>query len=326
MPGGALSGAALTAWANQLRDDFMVNVTTGTSGSGSERGLGSVLQLLSDNEVSGSPSRFFREGSIRAVIFVSDEDDQTMDIPASPPSDFSPFSYYQCDQAGLVSLNGAAPVTGMNGYCCTTPGNNCRYGAEGTSCSPKTVDGFTYTPSLCPRADKLIPVASVKAQLDSFFLGLDGHASTDANYLVVTITPTTAASIQQMQADRNTEDMAATGFKLVSTDRADRYIELGNLVGNGSLTMDMGSTDYTPLLDSIGLAIVNKMAVYTLQRAPTAQEEMIVKVIHGDSSFTVVPATDYVVNGKTIVLDTDVVLSLAASDRISINYQPKTAF
>ena len=30
----------------------------------------------------------------------------------------------------------------------------------------------------------------------------------------------------------------------VAVDRADRYIELGNLVGNGSLAMDIGENDY----------------------------------------------------------------------------------
>lgn len=325
MPSSPLTGAALTAWTQQLKDDFEINLTTGTSGSGSERGLSSLLQMLNDNEPTGSPTKFFRPGSVRAIIFVSDEDDQSTEIPASPAAGFNPFTYYKCDQAGLIALNGAAAVTGMYGYCCTDPTKQCSMGDEGTTCAPKTVDGFTYTPSVCPREDKLIPVASVKSQLDSFFQGLDG-ASAESNYFVVTITPMTGASIQQMQADRTTEDMAATGFKMTSTDRADRYIELGNLVGNGSMAMNMAANDYSPLLESIGQAIVNRIASYTLARAPTSQEEMIVTITHGDSTSTVVPATSYTISGKVITLNSTVVLGLAATDKISINYQPKTAF
>ena len=58
------------AWTTQLINDFTVNITTGTVGHGSERGIQSVLELLSQNE--GTASALFRPDSLRGIIFVSD--------------------------------------------------------------------------------------------------------------------------------------------------------------------------------------------------------------------------------------------------------------
>ncbi len=323
MPGSPLSGSALTAWTNKLVDDFMINVSTGTAGHGSERGLGSVLQLLNDNE--STSTAFFRPGSLRGIIFITDEEDQTMDIEASPPAGFNPYTHYACDQAGLVALNGAGPITGAGAYCCT--GGSCRFGAEGITCPSKTVDGYTYTPSVCPVSAKLTPVANVKAQLDTFFSALDAVAGTGPNYFVVSLVPLSGTSIQALQAARNADDIAAGGFKTVATDRGDRYIALGNLVGNGSMAMELNSTDYTPILNAIGDAIISKKSTFTLARAPTAQEDMIVKVVHADGSETVIPSTKYTISGKSIIItDSAIVLSFSATDKVSINYQPKTAY
>lgn len=321
MPSSQLDETGLTAWTQQLAKDFMINVSTGTTGHGSERGFGSLLQMVQDNE--SAPSRFFRSGSVRAIIFVTDEDDQTLNIEASVPSDFTPYTHYRCDQASLVAMNPSANITGASGFCCDTPGNNCRFGSEGISCSSKTVDGHTYTLSVCPVESSLKPVTEVKSSLDSFFLGLDGADATKPGYMVITITPLTGVAIQNLQSARNADDTAAGGFHTVATDRGDRYIELGNQVGNGSLSFNMADNDYSPILDSIGMAIVTKMGTFTLARAPTAQEDMIVKVVHADGSSTVIPSSDYVISGKDIIIDSDVVLGFASTDRISINYQPK---
>ncbi|MCM2278511.1 MAG: hypothetical protein NDJ89_10595 [Oligoflexia bacterium] len=325
MPSGKLSEAELTAWTNRLVDDFMINVTTGSVGHGSERGLGSMLQLLDDNET--SESAFFRPDSLRGIVFVSDEDDQTLSLDASPAADFNPYSSYRCDQASLVALNGAAPVTGSNGFCCSNPSNNCRFGAEGTSCAAKTVDGFTYTLSVCPREDKLMPVSEVKSRLDSFFAQLDGGTADTGSYFVVSIVAATGEAIQSLQASRDHDDTVAGGFHTFAVDRGDRYIELGNLVGNGSLTLNIADPDYSPILDAIGAAIIAKKSTFYLDRAPTGSEDMLIKVLHADGTSTVIPADKYVISGKTIVItDQNLVLSLAATDQISINYQPKTVY
>jgi hypothetical protein len=313
------------AWKNQLIRDFVVNITTGSVGSGSERGLSSLLQVITDNEGSGSPSKFFRKDSLRGIIFVSDEEDQSMDIPASPPPGFSPFSYYKCDQASLLSKNAAAKITGPGGYCCTTPGNNCTYGANGTSCSAKTVDGHTYTIGLCADNTKLIPVSSVKSQLDSFFQNLDVVTTDNKSYFVASIVPTTAASIQAMQAMRNSDDITVGGISMDSIDRGDRYIELVNLVQNGSMSMDIGANDYSPILDQIGLTIIQKKSVFTLARAPSGEEDMLVFVKHADGSQTLVHNSKYTVSGNILTItDLDFAMSLKATDQLVVDYQPKS--
>ncbi len=311
------------AWRQQLLENFMINVSTGSAGQGSERGLGSLLRMLGDNE--GTASAFFRKDSLRGIIFISDEDDQTMIIPDPVPAGFKPQSYYACDQASLVAMNGSAPITGANGVCCV--GAGCTYGAEGTSCAAKTVDGYTYNISVCARPDKLVPVADVKTQLDNFFLTLDGPAATATNYFVTSIVALTGQAIQDLQAARGVEDVAVGAIKTHAVDRGDRYLELGNLVGNGSLAMNIAATDYSPLLDAIGQSIIDKKSTFVLGRAPTGEEDMIVSILHADGSVTVIPADKYVINGKSLIItDSDLILNLAASDKIVINYQPKTVF
>jgi hypothetical protein len=325
MPPAGMDPSQLPTWTSGLLNDFIINVTTGSAGHGSERGLGSVLQLLSDNETTANA--FFRAGSTRGIIFVSDEDDQTMPLPSTGSSSFTPWTHYMCDQSSLVTMNGAGPVTGANGICCTAPGNNCRFGSEGTSCPAKTVDGFTYTISICPVASDLMAVSDVKAQLDSFFLNLDGPQATTPNYFVTSIVALTAQAIQDLQASRGEDDTMAGGLKTIATDRADRYIALGNLVGNGSLAMNMDDPDYSAILDSIGQAIIQQKSTFTLSRAPTSSEDMIIEVLHADGTTTVIDSTEYSINGKQVTItDLNLVLGFSSTDKISINYQPKTVF
>lgn len=143
----------------QLTDAFKINVSVGSVGGGSERGFESVSQMLYDNEGSGSASKFFREDSLRGIIFVSDEDDQSMSV-ASPygypkksngstaysQSELEPFSGYYCDLPTLndtdndelqgpgVSFdvsNVSSAYETNNGYCCTTGSGatGCKYQA-----------------------------------------------------------------------------------------------------------------------------------------------------------------------------------------------------
>lgn len=319
MPNSPLTGAALTNWTQGLVNDFVVNATTGAAGSGSERGLQSVLQVLTDNEIAGNPSKFFRQGAVRGIVIVSDEDDQTMVVDSPVPAGYQPFTHYQCDSASLTALNGAATA---NAYCCT--GGSCPFGTEGTSCQSKTIDGYTYTIGICPNPAKLVPVATIKTQLDNFFLGLDGAGATDPNYFVAVITPLTGATLQALHAMRVTDDTNVGQIKNHASDRGDRYIQLANLVGNGSMSLDIGANDYSPLLDQIGQAIILKKSTFPLTRIPTGQEDMIVTLIHADGSSTIIPSTKYTISGSNIVItDQSLVLSFAATDKINVNYQPK---
>jgi hypothetical protein len=274
-------------WVNQITQNFIINASVGTAGSGSERGLGSVLQMLSDNET-GSTS-FFRPGSVRVIIFLSDEDDQTQQLPSNPAAGFGPFTGY----AG--------------------------------NCSPKTVDGYTYTVSSCPDPTQLTPVASIKSQLDTFFSQLDGSPTTPPNYLVVPIIALTGASIQALQLARKADDIAATGTTNVAVDRGDRYLTLMNLVGQGSFAADIGSSDYSQVLDNLGTTIAQRRSIYTLSRTPGAMEDLQVTIIHADGTSSVIPPTGYTVVGTTLsITDLNLILSFTAGDHIQVYYQPKS--
>ncbi len=317
---------ANAAWSAQVQKNFIINASVGSSGSGSERGLSSMLQLLADNET--STTAFFRPGSTRGFIFLSDEDDQSLQIPNPIPSDFSPEWGYLCDQASLKALNGnSSLVDGSGGLCCSDPTLGCRFGSRGTTCSSKTVDQFTYTLGVCVDPTLLIPVSAVKTQIDAFFRTLDGSSTSDPNYFVASIVPTSGTAVQAIQNSRQSIDSTVGTLNVVEADRSDRYLQLGQLVGGGSLALDISSSDYSPVLDAIGQAIVQKMSTFNLARSPTSKEEMIVSIIHQDSSASVVPNQLYIISGKTLTFsDQNFVLGLAANDRVSISYQPKTAY
>lgn len=288
LPPKGVAGDAV--WTEQLIRDFRVNVTTGTSGHGSERGLSSLTQLLADNETGAQP--FFRQGSLRVIVFVSDEEDQSLEIPASPHAGFNPWSDYLTD------------------------------------CPVKTVDDHSYQLSKCPDPSKLIPVESFKTRLDTFFRNLDlAQADAPANYFVVSIVPLTGAAIQALQAAREPEDTATGNYGNVAVGRGDRYLALGTMVGNGSLSMNIADSNYSPILEEIGRTIIEKKSTFTLKREPLAAEEVLVTIRHADGSETVIPADKYVVSGKSLLItDSSIVLGLQHTDQIIINYEPKTVY
>jgi len=178
-------------------------------------------------------------------------------------------------------------------------------------------------------AASLLPVDDAKDAMDQFFSTLDGTDGSNPNYFVVSIVANTGASIQALQAARDADDIAAAVTKLVSTDRADRLVHLADLVGNGSLSMDIGAADFTPILEAIGNSIIAKEGTFKIARAPTSVEEMIVRVVHTDGSYTSLPTSKFSVDGtaRTLTItDLNTILSFAAGDRILINYEPKTVF
>lgn len=285
-----------SAWVTQITQNFMINASVGTSGIGSQRGFGSLSQFLSDNET--GPSPYFRPGSVRVIVFVSDADDQTQVLPSSPPSGFNPFTGYL------------------------------------TNCPSKTVDSYTYTIASCPNPASLVAVSTVKAQLDSFFQNLDGNASGTTSYIVVPVTPLAGTSIQTLQAQRSAEDSAVAagdgnlpncGALCTSVDRGDRYLALMNLVGQGSFSSDLASSNYSQFLESLGQAMIEKRASFTLSRTPSSTEDLVVVVNFSDGSSEAIPSASYVVTGTTLTItDNNLILSFSQGDSLSVTYQPKT--
>jgi hypothetical protein len=227
-------------------------------------------------------------------------------------------------------LNGGNPViNGNGGICCSDPAQGCIYGSLGTACESKTVDGFTYTLSVCADPTQLKAVSDIKTEIDSHFLALDGATDPNANpnWFAVAIVPMTGASIQSLQDARAQDDLAAGSIHTFAVDRGDRYLELVSLAGEGSLGLDIAEEDYAPVLDQIGQSIINKKSTFTLERAPTAEEDMIVSILHEDGSESTLESSNYEIREKDLVItNSEIVLGLARGDRISINYQPKTLF
>lgn len=286
-PAGVLADAA---WTAKITQDFLTNLSTGSTGSGRERGLASVAQFISDNEADSSTTKFFRQNALRAIIFVSDEDDQSMVLPSPVPAGFTPETYF-------------------------------------IACAPKTVDGYTYTvEARCPDPTKLIPTETYKNQLDLFFQKLDGTII--PNYFTVPIVLIGGQAIKDIHAQRRLEaNFIGEGNGQVISDRGDRYIQFASQVGNGSIPMEFASTDYSPLLDAVGKVIVQKEAVFLLKRAPNGTEDLTVSVLHADNTKAVVDVSKFQLVDKTLTItDLNFMLSLSSTDKIVINYQPKTVY
>ena len=320
------------AWVHQLADQFILNASTGSSGSGSERGFSSVLELLKDNESpltrKAAAHPFFRQGSLRLIVFLSDEDDQTISLEASDPLDPAPLT----------------PATPFSGY--IQSASNCPVAPNSPQtancCATKTVDGYTYTIPVCPigypvstaptAGAVLMPVDHVKTKIDTFFSTLDSlpTGTPQQSYFVAAIVMTNGQSIKALrEAKRCPEQTQIFGhcdpYRDASSDRGDRYIALTNLVGNGSLAIDLNSPDYSPVLDTIGQSILQKKSTFTLTRAPTTSEDTIVTIMHQDGTTQLVTAAHYAIAGNNLTItDQDLLLSLSSTDQITINYQPKT--
>lgn len=306
------SGTAIINTLNGNPDallrNFLVNISTGTAGSGSERGMSSVLQLLSDNEDPTSPlfqpeDALFRKGSQRIIVFVSDEDDQSLVMSQNS------------------SQNSSTMLTTKTDYF-EDPSNPPK------STCPRSVDGHNYFISDCVNPSKLVPVATVKEKLDSFFRTLDGNPYGNPNYTIgaiVTENVKTIQALQKMQAD----EQSANGLIVtIDHDKGLRYLELVQLMkdsGARALDLDIGEEDYTPIMNQIGDAVVNRFSTFQLKRAPADRENTIVYIVHGDGSKSRVAQEKYTVTGKTLTLtDPELVKSLMATDRIEIGYEPKT--
>jgi len=294
-----------------------------------------------------------------------------------------PFEYYMCDVAHLTAQGDSSLISSICGTGKTYPNNGASItyvghsyvdGSGNTTCKTNSLfaaeqggvtgpnyykqigyndasgnvipaEGtYSYTLGLCPNPDYLMPVSTVKTNLDTFFNGLDGTTGSNSSYFIVSIVPWDAASVQAIQGTdstgaylspataRHLDDVnvntASPGAALImqAVDRGDRYIALGQAVGNGSIALDLASTDYSPVLNAIGTQLTLQKGTFTLQRAPTGQEDTIVEVVHADGSITVIPASDYAINGNILTItDLNTILTFQSTDQIVINYQPKTS-
>jgi hypothetical protein len=149
--------AADEAWTEQLVRDFMVNLSGGVSGYPLEKYFSSIRQLITDNEAPSSDSKFFRPDSLRVIVIVTDEDDQSTNFPSSQITPDDQYSW------------------------------NCPW---------KNVDGHVYRLQVCPLEDRVVPVAAFKNEMDDFFRGLDGKPEGDPRYYVVNITPLTGQVVK----------------------------------------------------------------------------------------------------------------------------------
>ncbi len=329
------------AWIVELSQKFMINASVGSAGSGSERGLGSLIEFLNVNEKTSSA--FFRAGSLRGIIFLSDEDDQTISLPSITEdlSSFSPETNYQCDLNALVAANtskfGSAAaarqfIESDYQYCCT---NGCYM--QDLGCPSKIVEGQEIKVGVCPAQNKFQDVGEIKSQVDQFFGSLDRNTVTAGSYFVAAIVPTKIATINNMQAARYQSDdridflpfyrngniVTQTRLRIPAVDEGTRYKSFSSAVGNGSLTMDMGESDYSAILDKIGDTILSKKSRFPLRYTPTSKDEMIVKILHSNGVAEALTAEQYDFEGATLVLkDVDLVLALTDSDKLIVNYQP----
>lgn len=322
------------AWVDTIVDRFMLNVSKGSSGSGSERGLASLAEFVDRNEKSSTA--FFRKGSLRVVIFLTDEDDQSM--KATGTTTETPFGSYSCDLNTLVNANNSKFTDVSNyiqntiRYCCT--GGSCSYPNNG--CAKKTVDGQEWGVGICPDSTKLEKVSTFKTKMDNFFADLD-KGGTAGSYFAVVITPLTLQTLQDLQVARVQSDDHLDAIQYLSggtlttskrlrqpaVDVGTRYLEFADLVGNGSLKLDIGTSDYGVLLNSIGQQIANKKGRFDLKYPVTDKSLAIVTIIKKSGSNVKLEGNQYDFEGSSLVIkDLDVILSLEDGDKINVDYQP----
>jgi hypothetical protein len=341
------AGQDAYAWTKTLVNAFMTNVSAGADGSGIERGLGSILEFVADNEQNAqgvAPNHLFRPGSLRVIIIVSDEDDQTVDPSVNLATDPSTGYTYDVSDVGDGGTGHcrSRTVPCPSGTCaqvpCTNNSNNLCPNPDPTNST------YTYTITYCapqPETTTLMPPTSVATKLNTFFAGLDGATGATGatgptgNYFVVSVIPLSGESLTALHKNRGDEDVKVlgTGHRRVTSDYGARYVAFDQAVGNGSFESELvdpanpDTTDFTPILDKIGQVIVGKKATFTLDRAPTGQEDVVLSVAHADGTVTVIQPSQYTLSGKVLTItDMNVVLGFKSTDQISVTYEPSTVF
>lgn len=294
-----------------LTREFESRVSVGTKGIYEEHGFDSVEQFLVDNEKSIDPSanKLFRKGSQRIIVFLSDENDQSMDAGSVGPEPRKLLfrgSYY----------TGKDPVKA----------NQILPAHFTIDCPTSVVDGVTLEPmSICVRPGLVTPVETVKSRFDTFFRELDGSSmSANPNYLIVSIVTKDLKTIQNLRSQVSGE---------ITHERGDRYLQFTDLVGNGSFSMDIGTEDYSQVLKKIGLEVVKHSFVeafspqtkFNLERAPDQSERLVVTLERASGERMVLKKGQYAVTGNVVqITDLELKKVMNVGDRIYVNYQPST--
>jgi hypothetical protein len=339
-------------WKAQLIENFMVNISAGAAGSGSERGLGSLLEFLNRNE--GSDTQFFRAEALKGIIFLSDEDDQTMELPGA--GNLSPFQNYKCDLPTLVDANwekfGGSAVeatarANTETYLTTTTKTCCEGGScsytyfPANRCPEKMVDGKGYRVGICPVDSSLKTIASIKAEVDSYFAALASTdtESGDSSYFTVAIVPNKSSTLDTLLEARNESDdrtdnlqflnagstvpTTRQAIRMPAVDVGQRYKDFVTEVGNGSEVYDIGENDYSVILDNIGKTLLGKKSRFKLKFEPTDERDMLIWIVHADASKELVDYDNFEIDGYDIVFTSFAfLLTLKESDKILIDYQP----
>jgi hypothetical protein len=302
------TGTSAADWQKQITQNFLINMSVGTSGSGEEKGLGSFTQFLADNEAPASTSHFFRPGSLRVIIFLSDEDDQSQAIPNSSPN---------------------------------TPMLKENSDYDYTSCPTKTVDGYSYALTYCVEPSSLIPVSQIKSTADAFFNQLDGITTNTANpnYIIAAVVAQKGTTVRTLQNLQKTMQRQSGLRVTTDQDQGSRYIQFEQLVGNGSQVIDIGAEDYTSVLQNIGQTIVthNPQSVPVTTYAPISTFELdhpvntsstiVISIQRANGTIEDLSSDQYTVEGTTVTLtDESVIQSLASGDHLQVMYRPNGAY
>jgi hypothetical protein len=306
--------------ANGLVSRFQSQVKVGTDGIYEERGL-------ADNEAwdggarsnrSGSRegSPLFRKGSQRVIVFLSDEDDQTVPEHAAGPEPrkllYRGAYYVGKDQAQADRIL-------PDNFTIDCPASIVK-DAEGK-------DVELAPMSVCLRPGRAMSVAEFKTALDRFFSTLDG--STNPNYLVASIVTKDLSTIQWLRSQVKNE---------ITHERGERYIQLADLVGNGSFSMDIGAKSYAPILEKIGLEIekrsiqrhvVKKFVPQTKIKLEFEPDPRIAirLVIDGENGRRVLEKGQFTITRNILTItDETVIKSLKPGDSYFVDSQPGSIF
>lgn len=304
-----------------LTATFRNRVSVGTKGLYEEHGFSSVSQFLADNEKETAPNKLFRKNSQRIIIFLSDEEDQSIaseNVGPEPRKLLYRGTYYTDKDAAAAAKILPAQFS--------------------IDCQGSTVDGVALAPmNLCTRPGLVIGVDRFKASLDTFFKELDGSPMSNPNYFVTAIVAKDLSTIQSLRAVSTEKD--SKGQPVITHERGNRYLELVSLVGNGSVAMDIGAENYAPILDQIGLEIVNRsvetvfkaQSKFTLVRAPDHREKIEATLVKASGERFILTSDQYqfVASPKGVknileITDTKLISALQAGDKVSVKYRPGT--
>lgn len=304
---------------------FKKQVDVGTDGIYEEHGFDSVLQFLKDNEDSKNEKShpLFRRGSQRVIVFLSDEDDQSFDYRdagGSPRKLLYKGSYYTGkDQAVAEKILPAQfKIT-----CESTPAKD----DAGQPIFDKNGKAVNLKPmSICIRPGLVTPVETFKSQLDSFFNELDGApAGSTPKYLVTSIVSKSLKTITYLRSQVPNE---------ITHERGERYIKLADLVGNGSFSMDIGASSYTPILNKIVTEVTKRSTFVKVEKKFVPQTTIkldyvvdtrvpVKVVIDGENGRRVLAAGQFTVSGNTLTItDAEVIKTLRPGDSYIVDSQP----